>query len=224
MIFCTLNLREISCDGRLKLRCAGVGEFDVFSGLGKYKNNPNYYMEKNGPIPPGVYWIVDRPTGGIGSWLKQVEKEWRTGNHYDDWFALYKDDGLINDYTIVVFKSFIGYGKQEELTDVHALINNSSPFDDWQSEYHYQDGYRLKEKSKPYVGVYEPPFTYKTRTRSSFRLHPLRPDGTGVSDGCITFYNQQDYDRLRYNLLMAHKHPINSGQLEAYGQITVKGN
>ncbi|WP_340674064.1 tlde1 domain-containing protein [Enterobacter cloacae] len=24
-------------------------------------------------------------------------------------------------------------------------------------------------------------------SRGSFRLHPLRPDGTGVSEGCITF-------------------------------------
>ncbi len=46
MIYCTLNLREISQDNTLKLRCAGSGVYDVFSGLGHLKNNPDAYMEK----------------------------------------------------------------------------------------------------------------------------------------------------------------------------------
>ncbi|WP_167509387.1 tlde1 domain-containing protein [Atlantibacter subterraneus] len=74
MIYCYLNLRDVSAENNLKLICVGVGNFDVFTGLGELKNNANYYMEKNGPIPLGIYWIVDRPTGGFGSWLKKKKK------------------------------------------------------------------------------------------------------------------------------------------------------
>ncbi|WP_238340060.1 DUF2778 domain-containing protein [Citrobacter sp. NCU1] len=212
MIYCTLNLREVSRDGRLKLRCAGSGSFDVFSGFGEYKNNADYYMKKNGPIPPGIYWIVDRPTGGISSWFKQVEKEWRTGNNYDDWFALYKDDGIINDQTIVVFKSFIGHGQQEVLSDERGLLDYDFPFDEPPENNHHKSSY---------VGTDDRPFVYETKVRSSFRLHPLRPDGTGVSDGCITFYNSEDFYRLRFYLLNAIRYPIAGGRILSYGQITV---
>jgi len=228
MIYCTLNLREISHDGKLKLRCAGSGVFDVFSGLGEFKNNADYYMEKNGPIPPGVYWIVERPDGGLRSWLKQKEKEWRTGNSYDDWFALYKDDGLINDRTIVVFKSFVGCGHPEELNDIHALITYHSP---WKSSLYnnpnnslYQRRSSLYSGNQHHTKIDLRPCVYRSRERSAFRLHPLRPDGTGVSDGCITFYNREDFYKLRGDLLRAHTYPIPGTQLMAYGKISVTGN
>lgn len=38
MINCELNYNEKTADGKLLLRCAGVGVFPVFSGLGSYKN------------------------------------------------------------------------------------------------------------------------------------------------------------------------------------------
>lgn len=225
MIYCTLDLREVSRDGRLKLRCAGSATFDVFSGLGEFKNNADYYMEKNGPIPPGTYWIVDRPKGGVGSWFKQMEKEWRTGNDYDDWFALYKDDGLVNDHTIVVFKSFIGHGQQQELNDISALLSYEFPSRDSFDRHSEYSNFISEDNSHvsntTYAGIDHRPFIYESRMRSSFRLHPLRPDGTGVSDGCITFYHRDDFYRLRFYLLHAHPYPIAGGRLFAYGQITV---
>lgn len=52
-----------------------------------------------GPIPPGKYWIVSRAEGGYRSkaitWFKNVT----TGVRHQDWFALYRDDGAIDDYT-----------------------------------------------------------------------------------------------------------------------------
>ncbi|WP_109740658.1 DUF2778 domain-containing protein [Citrobacter sp. Y3] len=228
MIYCTLNLREISQDNTLKLRCAGSGVYDVFSGLGHLKNNPDAYMEKNGPIPPGKYWIVDRPTGGIGSILKQKEKEWRTGNNYDEWFALFKNDSLINDKTIVVFKSYIGVGQSDYLNDIRALLVHEPPEQD--SVYKklnisvYQKRALVKNASENFSGINERPFTYNLQERSSFRLHPLRPDGTGVSDGCITFYHREDFNKLRRDLLRANKQKVPGSQLEAYGIITVSDN
>ncbi|MZL13371.1 tlde1 domain-containing protein, partial [Citrobacter amalonaticus] len=82
----------------------------------------------------------------------------------------------------------------------------------------------VKNASENFSGINERPFTYNLQERSSFRLHPLRPDGTGVSDGCITFYHREDFNKLRRDLLRANKQKVPGSQLEAYGIITVSDN
>lgn len=43
----------------------GVGTFTAFSGNGAYRNRGACAMiPKEGPVPAGKYWIVDRPEGG----------------------------------------------------------------------------------------------------------------------------------------------------------------
>ncbi|ENF6041233.1 DUF2778 domain-containing protein [Citrobacter amalonaticus] len=164
----------------------------------------------------------------MGSILKQKEKEWRTGNNYDEWFALFKNDSLINDKTIVVFKSYIGVGQSDYLNDIRALLVHEPPEQD--SVYKklnisvYQKRALVKNASENFSGINERPFTYNLQERSSFRLHPLRPDGTGVSDGCITFYHREDFNKLRRDLLRANKQKVPGSQLEAYGIITVSDN
>jgi Protein of unknown function (DUF2778) len=85
----------------------GVGTFMAFSGNDIYRNRGGCTtIKNNGPIPAGRYWILDRPTGGIGSqaltWLKDA---WNTANgaasDHTEWFALYRDDNQIDDYTWV---------------------------------------------------------------------------------------------------------------------------
>jgi hypothetical protein len=85
----------------------GVGTFNAFSGNGIYRNRGGCTaVPDNGPIPAGRYWIVDRPAGGIGSqawaWTKDT---WNSFNgvpsHHSEWFALYRDDGRIDDVTWV---------------------------------------------------------------------------------------------------------------------------
>lgn len=85
----------------------GVGVFMAFSGEGIYRNRGGCTAVKdNGPIPAGRYWIVDRPAGGLRSkglaWTKDV---WNAavGSPTDrsEWFALYRDDGKIDDNTWV---------------------------------------------------------------------------------------------------------------------------
>ncbi|MGF6852390.1 DUF2778 domain-containing protein [Paraburkholderia sp. CI3] len=85
----------------------GLGTFDAYSGDGPYLNRGGCTaIASKGPIPAGKYWIVERPNGGLGSklaaWLKD---EWNfyKGNPSDhfEWFALYRDDGLIDDFTWV---------------------------------------------------------------------------------------------------------------------------
>ncbi len=47
-----------------------------------------------GPIPPGTYYIVDRQTGGLLGRLRDALSS------KGDWFALYADDGQIDDQTL----------------------------------------------------------------------------------------------------------------------------
>ncbi|RZF30902.1 DUF2778 domain-containing protein [Paraburkholderia sp. UYCP14C] len=89
------------------LTILGVGTFNAFSGHEQYRNRGGCTMvPDNGPIPAGKYWIVDRPTSGIGSqawaWTKDtVNSVFGPPTHHNEWFALYRDDGAIDDWTWV---------------------------------------------------------------------------------------------------------------------------
>lgn len=84
----------------------GVGVFMAHSGKGQYRNKGACgSITSNGPIPPGKYWIVDRLEG---NWFSQMQREVRDfGNRIagrrpfgkSDWFALWRDDLGIDDYT-----------------------------------------------------------------------------------------------------------------------------
>ena len=85
----------------------GLGTFDAYSGNDQYRNRGGCTMvPSNGPIPAGKYWIVDRPTGGVGSraWASikdTVNSAIGSAVDHGEWFALYRDDGLIDDFTWV---------------------------------------------------------------------------------------------------------------------------
>ncbi len=69
----------------------------AFSGGGDAINNPKRVADANdGPLPPGVWYIVDRPIGGV----RQLIHDWWSGDT-DEWFALYREDGMIDDKTLV---------------------------------------------------------------------------------------------------------------------------
>lgn len=58
-----------------------------------------------GPFPAGKYWIVDRPEGGLRSQVNAGVRD--LYNHvvngttfrHNEWFALWRDDWGIDDYT-----------------------------------------------------------------------------------------------------------------------------
>lgn len=67
-----------------------------FSGNGAHRNNPDSVSVANGgPIPFGEYFIVDRQSGGRFGWLRDYMR------NADQWFALYKDDGTVDDTTYI---------------------------------------------------------------------------------------------------------------------------
>lgn len=92
-----LNNRAMSV-----LRCDGVGEFAAFSGENGARNNPASAAIPNaGPLPPGRYYIVDRGSGGPFSHIRDLFMDLINDTDRGKWFALYRDDGQIDDWTFV---------------------------------------------------------------------------------------------------------------------------
>jgi hypothetical protein len=73
-----------------------VGTLTAFSGDGPNRNNPaSEGVPDGGPIPGGMYYIVARQSGG----LIGPARDWLLGR--DEWFALYRDDDSIDDWTFI---------------------------------------------------------------------------------------------------------------------------
>ncbi|WP_263064080.1 DUF2778 domain-containing protein [Dickeya dadantii] len=80
----------------------GFGTYLAFSGNNQYRNHSGCTaIPNNGPIPAGKYWIVDRPTAGLRSKTITFFKDIASGIKHAEWFALYQDDGIIDDYAWV---------------------------------------------------------------------------------------------------------------------------
>lgn len=74
----------------------------AFSGKPHYVNNPaNTAIKNAGPIPKGRYYIIGRQSGGRLGWLWDWAKDKASHVQHDQWFALYRNDGVIDDYTFV---------------------------------------------------------------------------------------------------------------------------
>jgi Protein of unknown function (DUF2778) len=103
MIRCTFMLNSY---GLSTLSVPGVGFFPAYSGnAGEHRNNPNSVAVKEvGPLPPGRYYIVDRPTGGRLKWFyekKDSVDSLLSGSDRSLWFGLYRDDSNLDDNTFI---------------------------------------------------------------------------------------------------------------------------
>lgn len=95
--FYSLNGQRMST-----LMCVGIRGFAAFSGSGARTHDPaSVAIKDTGPLPPGLYYIVARQSGGRMGWLYDFVKDQASGVHHEDWFALYRDDGQIDDYTVI---------------------------------------------------------------------------------------------------------------------------
>ena len=163
MISCEMNYNNVSDDGKyIKLTCI-LGEFDVFSGVYPTTNIAECAFKEKAALPPGNYWIVDRPDGSWGNEIRTWFLDWKNETNHHEWFALYN-----------------------EITMSDSMSVN---------------------------GV----------KRGGFRLHPLRPDGSGESWGCITFRKISDFQKLRNALLATQKMRIKN-KILAYGKVIVTGS
>ena len=100
MIQCTFHLNGF---GLSNLSCPGIGFFPAYTGnAGGHRNNPDSVSVLNvGPLPPGRYYIVDRPQGGRLGWFRDYVESELSGSDRDVWFGLFRDDGAIDDYTFI---------------------------------------------------------------------------------------------------------------------------
>lgn len=58
-------------------------------------------MADIGPLPSGRYYIVDWQSGGHLGYLKDFFLEHIYGTDRGKWFALYRDDEVIDDFTFI---------------------------------------------------------------------------------------------------------------------------
>ncbi|WP_179404227.1 DUF2778 domain-containing protein [Burkholderia guangdongensis] len=83
------------------LRCGNMA-FPAFSGRGQYTGDPKATDRKNdGPLPKGRYYIVSRESGGHLGWLYDAVKDRFSNANRSTWFALYRNDGVIDDWTFI---------------------------------------------------------------------------------------------------------------------------
>jgi hypothetical protein len=84
------------------LHCDGVGDFAAFSGHDTVKNNPSAVAIPDvGPLPPGRYYIVNRGSGGLFTHMRDVFMDLVNDTDRGKWFALYRDDGQLDDWTFI---------------------------------------------------------------------------------------------------------------------------
>jgi hypothetical protein len=95
--FFTLNNKSVSM-----LVCPGFASMPAFSGRTAYVDNPAATAVANaGPIPRGRYYIINRQSGGRLGWIRDWFKDHASRVHHDQWFALYRNDRVVSDYTFV---------------------------------------------------------------------------------------------------------------------------
>ena len=99
MIHCTFRLNGNALSN---LSCPGIGFFPAYSGnAGQHRNNPDSVAVKNiGPLPPGKYYIVERPRS-MSTYVKDEFATRYTGSDHSIWFALYREDENIDDTTFI---------------------------------------------------------------------------------------------------------------------------
>ncbi|CAN7395394.1 DUF2778 domain-containing protein [Trinickia sp. LjRoot230] len=84
------------------LSCLGVGTFTAFSGNGTGRDNPAAVDKPDvGPLPPGRYYVVDRESGGLMGSIRDFALKHLYGTDRTTWFALYRNDGVIDDWTSI---------------------------------------------------------------------------------------------------------------------------
>lgn len=84
------------------LTCCGIGTFTAFSGQKQGRNNASLTNVPDiGAIPQGRYYIIGRESGGRFGGIRENILKYMYGTDRREWFALYRADGKIDDYTFI---------------------------------------------------------------------------------------------------------------------------
>ncbi|WP_312624612.1 DUF2778 domain-containing protein [Scandinavium sp.] len=107
MIRCTFHLNGGALSN---LSCPRIGFFPAYSGTGISRNNANananaiaiaIAIPDIGPLPPDLYYIVTRGTGGIITGIRDSVASFISGSDRSLWFTLYRQDSQIDDLTFI---------------------------------------------------------------------------------------------------------------------------
>ncbi|CAG4893377.1 DUF2778 domain-containing protein [Paraburkholderia gardini] len=87
-IRCTFGLNSKTTSA---LHCSGFGTVTAYSGQKWGRDNPKAIAAQDvGPLPPGTYYIVDRQSGGMLGWARDLWSEYGYGTtDRTTWFALW---------------------------------------------------------------------------------------------------------------------------------------
>ncbi|QIQ74895.1 DUF2778 domain-containing protein [Pseudomonas coronafaciens] len=97
--YCTF---ELTGQPTSLLKCSNNESYEAFSGLSGFANDPAAVGDlKQGPLPPGRYYILDRESGGRFGWAREPLSDFFARTDRSHWFSLYRDDGSIDDATTV---------------------------------------------------------------------------------------------------------------------------
>uniref|UniRef100_UPI0006ACB397 DUF2778 domain-containing protein n=1 Tax=Pseudomonas syringae TaxID=317 RepID=UPI0006ACB397 len=84
------------------LKCSNNESYEAFSGLTGFANDPAAVNNlEQGPLPPGRYYILDRESGGRLGRIREPLSDLFARTDRSHWFSLYRDDGSIDDRTVV---------------------------------------------------------------------------------------------------------------------------
>jgi len=95
-ISCTFLLNG---KARSTITCSGFGSLEAYSGHDQGRDNPGAVAQSNiGPLPPGIYYLVDRQSGGVFGWFRDAWSHYGVGTtDRTKWFALWNP--RTGDYT-----------------------------------------------------------------------------------------------------------------------------
>ncbi|PBQ11190.1 DUF2778 domain-containing protein [Pseudomonas syringae pv. syringae] len=153
--YCTF---ELTGQPMSQLKCSNHESYEAFSGLTGFANDPAAVGDlKQGPLPPGRYYILDRESGGRMGWLREPVSDLFARTDRSHWFSLYRDDGSIDDETVV---SNVTRGNFRlhpigplGLSEGCVTMTSQLGFDQLSIYLRNMDGDRIPGSEKKYYGV-----------------------------------------------------------------------
>ncbi|EGH66721.1 hypothetical protein A253_27474 [Pseudomonas syringae pv. actinidiae ICMP 19102] len=140
------------------LKCSNNESYEAFSGLTGFANDPAAVNNlEQGPLPPGRYYILDRESGGRLGRIREPLSDLFARTDRSHWFSLYRDDGSIDDRTVV---NNITRGNFRlhpigplGLSEGCVTMTSEIAFNQLSIYLHNMDGDRIPGTEKKYFGI-----------------------------------------------------------------------
>ncbi|EFW82838.1 MULTISPECIES: DUF2778 domain-containing protein [Pseudomonas syringae group] len=140
------------------LKCSNNESYEAFSGLTGFANDPAAVGNlEQGPLPPGRYYILDRESGGRLGWVREPLSDLFARTDRSHWFSLYRDDGSIDDATVVNNVTRGNFRLHPigpmGLSEGCVTMTSEIAFNQLSIYLHNMDGDRIPGTEKRYFGI-----------------------------------------------------------------------